>query len=334
MIGPGARTPSSSHPIAAPGAPYADFASASRDVLGLLQDELGLGMWLVTRAAGPDQVVLAAAVAPGSGYRVTAGTVLPWGGSLCAPMVAGLGPGVAPRVDDVPAYAAAANRRIADIEAYVAVPLRHGDGELFGTLCGFDPQPQPESLRRCEPLVRMQARLLATLLEWELAQEELRRRVERAETAATIDGLTGIANRRGWDDILAAEEARCRRYGHLASVLVVDLNDLKATNDSAGHVAGDALLRRTADVLSRSARHSDVVARLGGDEFGVLVVETGQTGAKGTARRVRRELDEAGVSAALGIGVRAPTGSLAEAWEDADRAMYEDKRRRPRRVPA
>lgn len=308
------------------GTPFADFSSASDEVLRLLEERVDLGLWMVTRAAGADQVALAARSAPGSGYEVSVGAVVSWTDSLCLQMVAGQGPQVAPRVADVPAYAAAPNRQVVPIEAYVAVPLRQADGEVFGTLCGFAQQPQPESLHEAEALVVLQARLLATVLSLELQREELERRAERAETEAHRGVLTGLANRRAWDSVLAAEEARCRRYGHPAAIVVVDLNGLKTVNDSSGHAAGDQLLRDAAAVLRGAARETDLVARLGGDEFGVLALETDGTGGHVTAERLRRALHDHGVAAAVGVGVRLPRATLAVAWQDADRAMYEEKR--------
>lgn len=309
------------------GLPFADFESASAEVLRLLQSRLGLGLWMVTRAVGPQQVVLAARTAADSGYAVAAGASLPWDGSLCLQMVVGRGPSVAPRVTDVPAYADAPNRRHAAIEAYVAVPLRQEDGALFGTLCGFDAYPQPESLRDAEPLLSLLARLLATVLRLELDREREQRRAERAEVDAGSDALTGLANRRAWDLALAAEETRCRRYGHPATVLVLDLNDLKTVNDTSGHAAGDQLLRDCAAVLASTARDTDLLARLGGDEFGLLAVETDADGGRAKLERIRRALLDEGIRAAAGMGVRRSDGDLVTAWQEADHAMYADKSR-------
>ena len=303
---------------------FLDFSSAAHAVLRDLQRRLGLELWVITRAVGEHQVVLEAHGGEAA-YGVEAGTVLSWGGSLCRAMVAGAGPHVAPRLSDVPAYATAPNRAHLPVEAYVGVPLLRPDGEVFGTLCAFDPEPQPESLREWEGLVHLQARLLSTILHLELDGERLARRAERAESAATSDGLTGVGNRRGWDDVLVAEEARCRRYGHPACVLVVDLNDLKRVNDRSGHAAGDELLRACADVLVGFARTSDHVARLGGDEFAVLAVETTRDGGEAEAGRLRHAFRSAGISAAVGLGVRGPAGSLGEAWLEADADMYAHK---------
>lgn len=321
-------TPGTTVADASAGFPFPDFKTAAHRVLLLLQDRLKLRLWMVTRTVDGHQVVLEFEDTSHSGYSVKPGLVMPWNGSLCAEMVAGHGPSMAPRAADVPAYASAANRRHTPIEAYVGVPLRHPDGTLFGTLCGFDPEPQPDILRESEQLVVLQAGLLATLLALELDREHQRRRAERAEALATLDALTELANRRGWDHIVAAEEARARRYGHPGSVLIIDLNQLKAVNDSRGHAAGDQLLRDCAQVLSGTARGSDFVARLGGDEFGILAVETDRPGGEAQVARIRQAMDAAGIDAAIGLGVRHAPGSLDTARRDADRAMYEDKQRR------
>ena len=307
------------------GLPLPGFERACAEVLQLLQARVGLGLWMVTRAVGTDQVVLAARTAPGSGYDVSQGASLSWDGSLCAAMVAGRGPAVAPRVVDVPAYAEAPNRQLLPISAYVAVPLRRDDGAVFGTLCGFDTAPQPDSLHEAEQLMAVLGQLLATVLRLELDLDRQSRRAERAEVEAGVDALTGLANRRTWDIVLAAEEARSRRYGHPASVIVLDLNDLKAVNDTSGHEAGDALLRACAAVLRSTARDNDLVARLGGDEFGVLAVETDPAGATATLDRIRAALRDDGIRAAAGLGTRAGDGTLSAAWREADSAMYADK---------
>ncbi len=321
------------HAGVAAGLPFGDFAAASQAVLQQLQEQLKLGLWMVTRVVGDEQVVLTVRhAADGSGYSLQAGVVLDWHESLCKRRVESPGPTIAPRVADVPAYADAAERAAlaldAPVQAYVAVPLRQADGRLFGSLCAFDTSVAPHSLREQTPYVLLQARLLATVLDLTLEREQQQRRAERAETEATRDALTGLANRRAWDAVLVAEELRCQRYGSPACVVVLDLDGLKALNDTHGHAAGDALLRRTGALLTGASRSSDVVSRLGGDEFGVLVAEATAEGGRASGNRLREALRAGGVAASVGVGVRAPDGSLSQAWQDADAAMYREKRPR------
>ena len=167
-------------PLAAQdGLPYPDFASAAEGVLAHLRQTVGLRLWAVTRRAGGDQVFLHADADPSTGYPDPDGFAMPWHASLCSLMAAGAGPAVAPRVEDVPAYAAADSRGAVRIGAYAGAPLRTADGALFGSLCAYDPDPVPERVAAAAPLVVLSARLLSTVLAFELAEDEQRRRAER-----------------------------------------------------------------------------------------------------------------------------------------------------------
>lgn len=111
---------------------------------------------------------------------------------------------------------------------------------LYGTVCAVDPLPQPTATTGTAQLVDLvdrQARLISTVLAVERQVDETRRRAERAESEALMDPLTGLVNRRGWELLLDREEQRCRRYGALASVLMIDLDGLKAVNDTTGAAA-------------------------------------------------------------------------------------------------
>ena len=309
------------------GTPFADFTAAAEDMLAALKARSGMQLWMVTRVVADEQVVL---VTQDHADSITAvpGQVLPWDSSLCHAMVAGHGPSIAPSVAEVPAYAAAMNGRRAGVQAYVGVPLRREDGQLLGTLCAFDTRPQPSTLHHLRQDVHLKARLLATLLVLELEKQEHQRLAERAQVAAAVDVLTGLANRRAWNEALAREDARCHRHGQSACVVVVDLDRLKEVNDTHGHLAGDELLRSCAQHLRAHARTGDLIARLGGDEFAVLLVECTLDGGRRELTRLREGLQAAGISASTGLGVRQPGGDLNAAWQDADAAMYRDKHSR------
>lgn len=122
----------------------------------------------------------------------------------------------------------------------------------------------------------------------ESAQRELEHSNNRLSEIALLDGLTGISNRRRFDQILATECARARRNRHPLSLLLIDVDHFKRINDAHGHQTGDECLRQTARVLSGSVdRASDLVARFGGDEFAVLLAETCSLGAITVASRIR-----------------------------------------------
>lgn len=295
-----------------------DFESAGRAVLAFLSRRLGFDLWMVTRKEGDDWIVLQS---EDHGYGVAPGTVFRWADSFCSEMVKGNGPRIAPRSADVPAYDAAPIGRQIQIGSYVGLPLVRADGSLFGTLCAIHPSPQPESIVEEQELVELLGAILSTILEAELNAAEETRRCEKLQVEALTDQQTGLYNRRGWDRLLASEEERCVRYGHPAAVMIVDLDELKAVNDSQGHAAGDALIARASATLRNVARASDIVARLGGDEFGVLLAECDRSNAQAFLARVRAALREANVEASIGLAIRNPAVGLVGAGRSGARCI-------------
>ena len=149
-----------------------------------------------------------------------------------------------------------------------------------------------------------------------------------------IDALTGLPNRRHWDEAAGNELARYLRSRRPAVVMLIDIDNFKEVNDAHGHAAGDEVLRRMAQVLRSSLREIDTPARYGGDEFAVVLPETDVHGARGTAERIRTGfLDARGEAAAserctLSIGLAAADRLLVDAddWvRRADAAMYRAK---------
>lgn len=166
---------------------------------------------------------------------------------------------------------------------------------------------------------------------------------EELRYLSTHDALTGIYNR----SFFEAEVARLQRSRMFPiSLLMADVNSLKATNDSQGHPAGDELLKRAARVLSSSFRPEDIVARFGGDEFAVLLPGTDSSAALEVLNRVRTSLDVynrgsggARLSLSIGIATGEKGQSLLDVLSLADERMYTDKVRQktgnlnPNRVP-
>jgi diguanylate cyclase (GGDEF)-like protein len=166
--------------------------------------------------------------------------------------------------------------------------------------------------------------------------------LRRAASQATTDALTGIANRRTFDEELALEWRRAERIGDSLALILLDLDDFKRVNDTHGHQAGDLVLRRVAEVLGSGMRQIDLFARYGGEEFGVLVPETELEGAVLLAERLRSQLAAERVALSDGRTLEitasfgaAAKGSLARPEElvaAADEALYEAKRNGKNRV--
>jgi len=170
------------------------------------------------------------------------------------------------------------------------------------------------------------ARALVELTERALAE------VIRLREQARVDLLTGALSRRGFFERLDDELARADRSHATFTVVVCDLDDFKALNDTEGHPAGDAALRAFAELLAGNLRASDSVGRLGGDEFGLILVGADGGDADATLRRLTAALDETG---GRGIALRASFGAAAHPADGAtgdelvavaDGRLYEAKR--------
>lgn len=109
---------------------------------------------------------------------------------------------------------------------------------------------------------------------------------------ATHDGLTGLYNRRYFDNTLSDHIAVAKRYDHELSLVLFDLDDFKLINDTQGHQAGDEALRQFAKLLESTARKADIICRYGGDEFAVILPETSIERAKVFVNRVLQALDK------------------------------------------
>ncbi|MFM7312776.1 MAG: GGDEF domain-containing protein [Cyanobium sp.] len=143
------------------------------------------------------------------------------------------------------------------------------------------------------------------------------------------DGLTGLANRRSWDEAIQREEGRRQRYGHVYGILVVDLDGFKQVNDQLGHAVGDAVLKNAAEAMRAVVRDTDLLARVGGDEFTVLSLDPTSRGLDELVSRLRDALEQAGIRASIGFAMSAPQATLDQTWAEADARMYGCKTRSP-----
>ena len=172
------------------------------------------------------------------------------------------------------------------------------------------------------------------------------RQLEAERTAAEVrlrhmadhDALTGLYNRRRFEEELDRHIAHGRRYGMGGALLLLDLDDFKRVNDAFGHRAGDRVLTAVALVLTHRLRESDIVARFGGDEFAVLMPVGGVAEATELAEllvaAIRADVPTpAGpLSASVGIALFGDLSTADEVLSRADDAMYEEKRGEGRAV--
>jgi two-component system, cell cycle response regulator len=170
--------------------------------------------------------------------------------------------------------------------------------------------------------------------------------LEALRLLATRDELTGLANRREYDRMLAEEEDRARRFGQPLGLVIIDIDLFKSVNDTHGHAAGDAVLRETARRIAGTIRTVDRAARIGGEEFALILVQTDGVSAMEVARRAIAAVAKGPIPAGEGLmlGVTASAGvaelprdarTAGDLFAAADKALYAAKiRGRNRAVEA
>lgn len=167
--------------------------------------------------------------------------------------------------------------------------------------------------------------------------QDLHCRVRELEELSVTDALTGILNRRGFDEALRRILGDARRHGESGLLVLIDLDGFKEINDIHGHEAGDTVLQAVADYLRRCIRKSDYVARLGGDEFALIFTRTNRMAMRARSLEIRKGIAalrvpfghrSLKVGTSLGVASLGPQTSTDQAMRTADAAMYADKERR------
>jgi diguanylate cyclase (GGDEF)-like protein len=158
--------------------------------------------------------------------------------------------------------------------------------------------------------------------------------LKKLQVNAATDALTGLHNRRLFDEYFEKEMNRAKRYGQQLAIVILDLHKLKEVNDRHGHLQGDQVLQIAAATLRRTLRNSDFAFRIGGDEFAVLLPQTDSEQAVTLCRRVRSQYEgelaplglEIGVTLDFGVAVHPQDGDQKSALMGlADKRLYELK---------
>ncbi len=221
---------------------------------------------------------------------------------------------------------------------------------LTNTLVGLDP-------RETESVGEITSRLLNSMSQsekpgsknWRLLQEmlafaaeaeqqlaEQKVRIDHLESLAVTDHLTGLLNRRGFQEALDRALAEAARHDGRGLIAFIDLDRFKPINDKFGHEAGDEVLRAVADTLIEGVRNTDYVARMAGDEFVILFVRA-ERAARERALAIKSRLnrlivpydgDLILVKASMGIQAYGKTSTADDLMRRADKAMYRDKETR------
>jgi diguanylate cyclase (GGDEF)-like protein len=212
----------------------------------------------------------------------------------------------------------AARLRAADVDARAAVyiPLETADGPAGVVVVMLG---EPLTARNADRLGLLL--LLAAEAGVAISRENLRLRLA---DQARSDPLTGLGNRRVWDERLALECERAKRLQSPLAIAVLDLDLFKAYNDSFGHLAGDALLRETSQAWLSTVRATDLIARLGGEEFGVILPDTDLEMATAILQRLGAEVSS-GQTVSIGLTLHLVGEDSTATVQRADQALYAAK---------
>jgi diguanylate cyclase (GGDEF)-like protein len=216
------------------------------------------------------------------------------------------------------------------VRSIIYLPLSVTDRDIGSLILGS---------RRANAYTPRQIRLLEKVASQIAAPIENAQLYDRAEQRARVDELTGLFNRRHFEERLKEEIARHSRYGEAFSVMILDLDNFKTYNDIYGHPSGDTLLGQIGRIIKTSIRDADQAFRYGGDEFAVILPHTAMEDARIVAERVReqmaRKMQEKSIAVTCSIGVAGYPSDGAipgELVTVADTALYYAKRTGANRV--
>ncbi|WP_433885177.1 sensor domain-containing diguanylate cyclase [Pseudomonas vranovensis] len=182
---------------------------------------------------------------------------------------------------------------------------------------------------------------MITLVVLSLLNAMVKRHQDNIEALATLDSLTGLPNRRGFDLLAAQALQEAQREPKPLIALLIDLDHFKALNDTHGHLAGDEVLRQFAQVLEECLRHADIICRWGGEEFIVLLKDTDSQYAAAVAEKIRSKTEALAftyaeqpihLTASIGLSNLQADDTLHSLIARADRALYRAKQSGRNRV--
>lgn len=223
-----------------------------------------------------------------------------------------------PRFDDNPLVTDAPNIRF-----YAGCPISVPNGSKLGTLCLIDQSP-----RGFDDEDKALLRDLARMVEQEVVAIQL----------ATLDELTMISNRRGFETLSKHALSLCKRMESPATLLFIDLDKFKPINDTYGHAEGDHALQVFSNILRDVFRESDVVGRMGGDEFAILLTRSSASDCEAILQTLSQSVSDYNIKATRGYNLEFSCGfveydaqkhnSIEDMLAEADSKMYAQKKAR------
>jgi diguanylate cyclase (GGDEF)-like protein len=223
-----------------------------------------------------------------------------------------------------------------NIRFYAGIPLTVPSGHAIGTLCVIDSVPRNLTAEKIEMLqalsrqavAQLELRRINTVLSRE--RQNLEADVARLGTLAATDALTGLANRRQFDEALSRFKQRAALREEPLSIILADVDRFKAYNDDFGHPAGDEGLKTVAELLRSSCRRRDLAARYGGEEFAVLLPGADSAAAKAAALRVQAAVAQhpwqlRDLRLSIGVATMDAGGCANNLVDRADAALYRAK---------
>jgi diguanylate cyclase (GGDEF)-like protein len=183
---------------------------------------------------------------------------------------------------------------------------------------------------------RMSSDLAAAHAALQESHDTIRAQAEQLKELSIRDEMTGLHNRRYFNEQAELVFAHVRRYGRTLTVMIADIDHFKQVNDRFSHTMGDVVLRRVAKILASNTRDTDVVARYGGEEFVVAFTETPLEAARATCERIRRSIEtypwqelhpDLHLTITMGVDDDVSRGSVDAMLAAADTRLYEGKQR-------
>ncbi len=179
-----------------------------------------------------------------------------------------------------------------DLDARVSVKSPHDELGILANVFNTTASELAAYTRDLEEKIRQRSvQILEKNEELQQANKRLSMANKRLEEVATTDGLTGLANKTHFLSRLSFEFMRAERGGHKLSLMMMDIDHFKNFNDTNGHLAGDALLRQFAKLISENMRSIDLIGRFGGEEFCVAMLDTGIRHALKAAEKIRKAIE-------------------------------------------